>query len=812
MMVIPNKIGLLWLAGLAIWGAMVFGFPDGGRTVQQLSTGLYDKPYPISTSGILPEEDRQHFSAGGHLLKFDPDRLVMAGRDHAVTVDFAGANRVNPVVEKLTPADDPEGFNKVTYHSLWKDIDLVYEKTPQGIIKSSYVIAPGGEPSAIRLQYNQNVTINPRGELVVRYPTGEMVESPPVAWQEGNGIRKTVSVSYRQENDREIGFTVNGWDGKSRLIIDPMTLWHTFLGSAADDKGQGIAVDGSGNIYITGTSHSSWGSNIKRAYSWGSDAFVAKLSPEGDLLWNTFLGSAAPDEGLAVAVDGGGNVYVTGYSNGPWESPIRDFSSGTNAFVAKLDTNGVLRWNTFLGSSLDKGWGIVCDGIGNVYVTGSSNAPWGEEIKSPYKGNSDVFVAKLESTYGVLLWNTFLGSDYQDEGRGIAADGSGNVYITGYSSNPWGDTNIKRPHSGANDAFVAKVNAAGDLQWNTFLGSGNQDYGQGIAVDVAGNIFVTGESNGYWQEAAAITPIRHFSGNSDAFVAKLDGAGNLVWNTFLGSSSSDYGQGIAVDRIGNVFVSGTSYSGWTPAVPAVTVRPFSGNSDAFAAKLDGDGTLLWNTFLGSGDYDYGQGIAVDGSGNVCVTGFSEITWGTNPLPRRGFTAGGKDAFTARLSYNLLTFSGTVTHEGAGLAGVVLSGLPGSPVTATDGSYSVTVGSGWNGTVTPIRTGYHFDPVERIYSNVQVDTARPGLYGGHRGNPPHLRFYQGGGNPPGGCARSGQSRRTNRHRFHRVLRNHGERRLVGNGHPQPGRVQLFPALEELHQRYRRTSTSKIMRPP
>ena len=148
------------------------------------------------------------------------------------------------------------------------------------------------------------------------------------------------------------------------------------------------------------------------------------------------------------------------------------------------------------------------------------------------------------------------------------------------------------------------------------------DYGYGIAVDTSGNVYVAGYSDATWG-----SPVRPYAGTYDAFVAKLNGSGALQWNTFLGGSSDDYGNGIAVDTSGNVYVTGYSTATW-----GSPVRPFSGGDDAFVAKLNGSGALQWNTFLGGSNVDYGYGIAVDTSGNVYVTGNSEATWGSPVRP------------------------------------------------------------------------------------------------------------------------------------------------------------------------------------
>lgn len=431
-----------------------------------------------------------------------------------------------------------------------------------------------------------------------------------------------------------------------QLSIDPVLTWNTFLGGSSLDEGDDIIVDGSGNIYVTGYSDVSWGNPI-RAFTTIPDAFVAKLDPSGNLVWNTFLGGNGGDLGYGITLDASGNVYVTGNSNATWGAPIRAYTTGiSDSFVAKLNTNGTLLWNTFLGGAgIDEAREIAVGGSGNVYVAGRSSSTWGSPVIRAYTADMDAFVANVD-TNGNLVWNSFLGGSAFDEAYGIVVDGSGNIFVTGFSTTTilangsWG--NPIRAYTAFRDAFLTKLNSGGNLIWNTFLGGSGNDEGFNIALDGSGNTYVTGYSTTTWEN-----PIRAFTANEDAFAAKIDTAGNLIWNTFLGGGSSDQATGIDTDGSGNVYVTGYSSGSWgTP------IRAFTVGNDAFAAKMETGGNLVWNTFLGGNGQDYGYGIDVDGSGNVYVTGPGNATWGT---PIRAYTAD-MDAFVAKLGFPPLVIS------------------------------------------------------------------------------------------------------------------------------------------------------------
>ena len=422
-----------------------------------------------------------------------------------------------------------------------------------------------------------------------------------------------------------LGFGAGGMyvaTGSHALTNYPSLTWNTFLGGSGNDYGISIALDGSGNVYVTGASTTTWGNPV-RAYVGGYEAFVAKLNSSGTLIWNTFLGGSGEDDGYGIAVDGSGNIYVTGMGDGTWGSPVQAYGGGSyDTFAAKLNSStGALVWNSFLGGSGDDySNGIALDGSGNVYVTGSSNATWGSPVQAYGGGSNDAFAAKLNSSTGALTWNTFLGGSGYDEGYGITVGGIGNVYVTGDSNATWGSP--EGAYSGGYDAFAANLNSStGVLTWNTFLGGSGGDYGSGIAIDGSGNLYVTGDTNATWG-----SPVGAYSGSWDAFAVKLNSStGALTWNSFLGGSGIDQGLGIAVDGSGNIYVTGHSTANWgNPMSPFSG----GNRDAFAAKLNSSTGALTWNTFLGGSGTDYGNGIAVDGGGNVYVTGDSTATWGS----------------------------------------------------------------------------------------------------------------------------------------------------------------------------------------
>ena len=281
-------------------------------------------------------------------------------------------------------------------------------------------------------------------------------------------------------------------------------------------------------------------------------------------------------------------------------------------------------WHTFYGGTLDDyGDSIAVDGSGNVYVTGYSNTSWngpsGQTPLNQHSGGSDMFVLKLDSS-GAYQWHTFYGCTLDDYGNSIALDGNGNVYVTGSSKASWNGPSGQIPvnahtFTGASDMFVLKLDSSGAYQWHTFYGYPNiyiDVSGKGIALDGNGNVYVTGSAN---------YPGTNYIG----FILKLDSSGAYQWLALYGYDAGS--NSIAIDGSGNVYVTGYSNTSWNGPSGEAPLHAYSGEgSDIFVLKMDSSGAYQWHTFYGCYFYDYGFSIALDGNGNVYVTGNSDTSW------------------------------------------------------------------------------------------------------------------------------------------------------------------------------------------
>lgn len=389
-----------------------------------------------------------------------------------------------------------------------------------------------------------------------------------------------------------------GTDQKSVIIEVGITVvsggvWTKQWGTTLYDEGIDVGVDTSGNIYVTGRSGGYAGG------VGGYDVFLKKYASDGTELWAKKIGSATSnDEGYSIAIDSSGNIYVTGTTNGGVDG-FQNFG-GYDVFLTKYDSLGNKLWTKQWGSSSDDyGKSVAIDNSGNIYVLGSTRGSI--DGKTNY-GGFDIFLTKYNSSgeyLGTIQW----GSSSDDYAYGISVDTLGNIYVTGYT---WGglDGNI---NFGGYDVFLTKYLSLTNKLWTKQWGSSSNDYGYSVALDNSGNIFVTGSISG------------------NVFLAKYSTNGELLWERQLGSSSSvEYGYSISIDNSGNIYVTGSTNG-------EVDGNLSAGRNDIFLTKYTSDGTKLWTKQWGTPLDDCGYSVAVDNLGNIYVTGFTSggLDWNEN---------------------------------------------------------------------------------------------------------------------------------------------------------------------------------------
>jgi len=452
----------------------------------------------------------------------------------------------------------------------------------------------------------------------------------------------------------------------TRGEIPPSFLWADGTGSNSNAEAHAVAADGAGNVLVTGFfTGTNFIGNTNLVSIGAEDIFVAKFDPAGNFVWARRAGGTGYDEGRGIETDASGNIYVTGlFQNTAAFGATNLTSSGqSDVFIAKYDPAGNLIWVLDAGGKdYDEAHAIAVDAQGNAVITGyfDATATFGGFSLPNTSGSDNIFVAKCSSA-GKFLWAQGAGGSQDDVGNGIALDGATNVYVTGYFSGTatFGTTNLMASGSaGLPDVFLAKYNPAGNLVWVRQAGGTNDDEGNAIAADVGGNVSLTGKFSG----AATFGNTNLVGNGTDIFVARYDAAGNFQWARWAGGANVIYGDagfGITTDISSNVFVTG--YFSGTAAFGNTNLTS-AGFDDVFCSKYDSTGNLLWVRAAGGTDLDIGYGVASGAQSNVFLVGFfasSTIAFDSVTLTNLG----GRNIFITSLGPIIVPALGITTTNG-----------------------------------------------------------------------------------------------------------------------------------------------------
>jgi len=587
-------------------------------------------------------------------------------------------------------------YSSVIYRNLWPGIDLAYSGTPNRL-KYEFVVKPGADPRRIRLAYRgAQVGLTDDGRLDVKTPVASFQDDKPYSYQQVDGRCVEVETAYElgpmgRHDGRVYGFHIGQYDRSKPLVLDPAVVMYSgFIGGSKNDAAFHIAVDAAGNAYVAGMAASNpvegfpatAGPNTTFTPDRGSGpigdrrlgAFVAKVKADGSgFAYCGYIGGTGNQVATGIAVDSAGNAYVCGatdskpsqgfpvtvgpkltYGGGGFTAGGINDSSLGDGFIAKVNAAGTgLVYCGYIGGEGDDfAYGVAVDSAGNAYITGETNSkqtfPLAVGPNLTYGGGAfDAFVAKVKPDGSGFVYCGYVGGAGKDRGYGIAVDSQGSAYLTGQTTSDPASLHVavgpkltrSCPDASGNcadgDAFVAKVKPDGTgLNYLGYIGGAGNDVGIAVAVDGAGNAYVTGiTSSSESSFPASGGPRLTLNGPVDAFVAKVraDGTG-LIYAGYFGGSGVDAGMGIALDPAGNAYVVGFTVSSDLAVTDGSTFKGGTNIGDAFVAKVKADGTgLLYAGYFGGSGEDAGLSIALDPTGNVYICGFTFSTEASFPV-------------------------------------------------------------------------------------------------------------------------------------------------------------------------------------
>ncbi len=715
-------------------------FLTSGQMVLSLRPSSITKPQATTaTSSAVSQKSRTAETSANAVIQIN---LLGANKNPKSTGEDLQAGKANYFFGK-----DPSKWQKnvplyrqVRYEGVYPGIDVVYYGN-QSRVEHDFIVKPGADPKNIQLDVKgvDSLSLADNGDLVLHKGSDEVRLQAPVVYQEFHGLKVSVDGRYQIQNKTQVSFAVGSYDKSMPLVIDPVLVYGTFLGGLADDYAIGIAVDSDGSAYVAGTTNST---NFPLASQAapppsGQSVFVAKLDVSGSsLIYADYIGGSSNNQAYAIALNSSNQVYVAGATTACDFPVMNAYQSscggGWDAFVTQVSADGSsLVYSTYLGgNSDDMAYTMALDPSGNILLSGytySQNYPTVNAYQSTMQPNqqnyygTDGFVSKLSADCSTLVYSTYYaGNTNVAENcgyvcwpspwtyvNGIAVDASGAAYVTGTTNTynfPTTDGAYQTTNSSSGDqqvGFVGKFDSAGNLVYSTYLGAGASNYWvgiNGIAVDGQGDAYIIGQAYPWAQSIPVTTPNicdPSQSSCSYGFIFKLDPTGAFpVYSTFLGNNVDVNPQSLLVDANGDAYV--LSQSGGGDVSQLVNpIETFTNQADIYVQEIDPTGgTNLFSTFVGGYGYDYPGGIAVDASGSIYITGYTNSTdFPVTAAALQNTLGGNSDVFVSKIgtavqpavaiSPSLVQFSirpvGSVSQPNTSL----LRNMGNSPLTITN---------------------------------------------------------------------------------------------------------------------------------
>ena len=673
------------LAGVCVCSALAAGVPRTREALAALPL-YFEANQGQWAPGVLFEARSGSYSVS---LTRSGARVASA-EGRRISVSFVNANR-RPLVRGTDPLASHSNyfvgprknwrtgvphFGRVRYQGVYPGIDVVYYGSPKHL-EYDLVLQPGADPGRIAIAFGgaTRLELTPEGDLAVETAGARFVQKRPYIYQ---GTRQ-VDGRYRLLARNVAGIEVAAYDRSLPLTVDPVLVYSSLLGGQGADEVTAVKIDPAGMIYaagyVTTGSLASTDGTTQNADS--SDAFVAKIDPTAaggaSIVYFSYLGGTKADVVTAMALDGSGNIYLTGttYSSDyPTVGSAFQTSLGAgterDAFVAKIQPGrGDLVYSSFLGGKdIDEGHGIDVDRAGKIYVTGTTRSSDFPTTSSGYATQiweqQDSFVAKIDPDASPsLVYSTFLGGELSDDGRSIAVAPDGTVYVAGSTVSTLfpieGGNSYRTSLQGGVDIFLAHMDltksGTASMPYSTYIGGSGLEEVRKIVVDAEGKVVLTGYtlSDDFPVTADALRPKP--GGNGDAFVLRFDASAApdaaVLYGTYFGGSGGDVAQDVAVDAKGVVYIAGYTLSADLPVTPDTIQPEYNNGVEAFVARLDlAARSTTFCTYLGKDGIHVASAVAVGPDGTMVAGGLTprQDVYATDGAVQPTYSGGLSDGF------------------------------------------------------------------------------------------------------------------------------------------------------------------------
>lgn len=617
-------------------------------------------------------------ASGYSLLLTGVGPTIAVGRSQRVDISLMGSNPAPEIqpLEKLSVRtsyfvgaqdrwrSDVPTYSRVLYRQVYPGIDVVYYGS-QEQLEYDFTVAPGADPSAIRLRFQgaDRVSITPEGDLLVEAAGRRIVQKRPLLYQDGAGgaARREIPGRYAMLGDNLIGFTVGRYDAGRALVIDPYLVYSTYIGGSGTDEIDAIKTDSHGYLYMVGYTTTSdlvatlgawWSTNSGPVGT--ADVLIVVLDTTAPdpfpLRYLSYLGGSADDLPSGIDVDSQYHLYITGSTESPdfpiYGNAVQTAPLGTTwtAFVTELDLlGGGLPYSTYFGGTdANYGTGIAVENSGLMDVIGTTQASDFPVTDNAYAavlyGPQDMFLCQLDPNATEPAYSSYMGGELVDSGVAIAIGPDGLAYFTGTTNStqfPLAGNCYLGTLQGGDDTILGVMDftqsGVNSLVYSTYFGGSDDDIVRQLRFDNNGNVLLAGYT------LSTNFPITHDAcqgvagGNGDAFVSVVNPwqrSAFLVYSTLLGGGQSDVAYDVITDATGSLLVTGYTLSPDFPITYDAPQPQFGDGAEIFVAKIQrgtpGLAGLEFSTYLGTEGLHVAKGIAVASNGTVYVAGFTNL--------------------------------------------------------------------------------------------------------------------------------------------------------------------------------------------
>lgn len=634
---------------------VLFGGKVEGLTFHLRNTGI---SYQLNRIDSWKEEDIPFKEK----KKMVPDQIT----NHRIDINWLGINS-GIIIEKR---GEHEGFDnyylgscsngalyvksysEIEYKNIYNNIDLKYY-SKNGVLKYDYFVAPYANYKEIRFEIlgAEKISLNSDGSITIKTPLGNIIEEAPLVLQEGREIKSKWIIK-----GNVITYGIEDYDNSKALIIDPITrVWGTYYGGAGNEITSNISSDNNGNVFLFGYTLSSNGTSIatsgafQNSFGGTVDLFLVKFNKDGVRQWGTYYGDNSNDIAGSCATDSQGNIYICGSttsSNSAFYTTMGCHQSMTGgvweSYLAKFNSFGVRQWATFYGGNGNEYVRCNVDKSDNPYLFGQTSTSTGTAIvtlgsqQSVFGGGGqDGFITKFNPN-GVRIWGTYLGGNDVDDIADVQFDNNGNFFVCGRTMSTVGFSTLgchQINHAGGGlDAYLAKFNVIGMLQWCTYYGGGVGDEGASVHIYNNSEIYLCGNTSSLNGGSIATIGSHQYAyggGSNDGFLAKFDYNGVRQWGTYYGGNLGDDAASVFCNALGDVYITGGTGSGTGTVIATIgSYQPiFGGGFDSYIAMFNSNGVRQWGTYFG-GSIGENDMYGLCNMGYIYCAGSTASTGGT----------------------------------------------------------------------------------------------------------------------------------------------------------------------------------------